>query len=162
VFRTYLWCNRRAWRILLSLWHAYTKPTRSTSILVCVKYKKPTRVQKKLALGAAKGKRRAGSGLNFQAHKTRGTLPWRSLLVPVIQSGHALALVVLCTKQKPAPWRWKGYTHTWHCFPSAGATLFRETEMTHIESEGNQQLTLLWLSYVISSMDCSVCSCLMQ
>ena len=144
------------------MWHAYTKPTRSTSILVCVKYKKPTRVQKKLALGAAKGKRRAGSGLNFEAHKTRGTLPWRSLLVPVIQSGHALALVVLCTKQKPAPWRWKGYTHTWHCFPSAGATLFRETEMTHIESEGDQHRTLLWLSYVISSRDCSVCSCLMQ
>jgi hypothetical protein len=55
--------------------HIYIKAPRSTSILVSVKYKKPTRVQKKLALGAAKGKRRAGSGLNFEARKTRGTLP---------------------------------------------------------------------------------------
>jgi hypothetical protein len=42
-----------------------------------VKYKKPTRVQKKLALGAAKGKRRAGSGLNFEAHWWQTRAPTR-------------------------------------------------------------------------------------
>jgi hypothetical protein len=110
----------------------------------------------------AKGEQGAVWTLNFEAHKTRGTLPWRSLLVPVIQSGHALALVVLCTKQKPAPWRWKGYAHTWHCFPSAGATLFRDRDDPHRIRRRSATDAWLWLSYVISSRDCSVCSCLMQ
>lgn len=129
------------------MWHAYTKPTRLTSILVSVKDKKPTLVQKnwrsRLLEPWCSQRQKEISSLNLKPHKTRGTLPWRSSLVLVIQSGHALALVVFWTKQKPAPWRRKSYTHTWHCFSFSSATWFRETEMTHSESAGNQQRTLL-------------------